>query len=70
MPNQSAHCRDPSSQIPTVCFDLGNDWDDFDDEYLVNASDMLLALSTTNTKPQVQKSEDKSIAGGVKLEFL
>ncbi|XP_059199855.1 probable ATP-dependent DNA helicase HFM1 [Centropristis striata] len=50
------------SQIPTVTFDLGNDWDDwgdFDDENLVHASEM----SSTNAKPQVQQSVDYNTPG-------
>lgn len=61
---KSAHCQKaPSSQIPTVSFDLGNEWDDwsdFDDENLVHASE---TSSTTNAKPQVQQSADNNMPG-------
>ncbi|XP_038574292.1 probable ATP-dependent DNA helicase HFM1 isoform X1 [Micropterus salmoides] len=48
-----------ASQIPTVSFDLGYEWDDwgdFDDENLVHASETSSALCPTNAKPQVQQS--------------
>nr|XP_020471702.1 probable ATP-dependent DNA helicase HFM1 isoform X2 [Monopterus albus] len=59
--NQGAHCEiAPSSQIPTVSFDLGNDWDDWDDfdddEKLVHASDTSFATCIANAKPQIQQS--------------
>ncbi|XP_027140746.1 probable ATP-dependent DNA helicase HFM1 isoform X2 [Larimichthys crocea] len=43
------------SQIPTISFDLGNEWDDFDDENLVRASETSLSLCPTNARPQVQQ---------------
>ncbi|XP_073346991.1 probable ATP-dependent DNA helicase HFM1 [Pagrus major] len=55
---QSTHYENASSsQIPTVSFDLGNEWDDwgdFDDENLVHASET--SLASCPTKPQVQQS--------------
>ncbi|XP_044076280.1 probable ATP-dependent DNA helicase HFM1 isoform X2 [Siniperca chuatsi] len=55
--NQGVHCENASAlQIPTVSFDLGNEWDDFDDENLVHASETSLASCPTNAKPQVQQS--------------
>lgn len=72
--NQSAQCENASfSQIPTVCFDLGNEWDDwgdFDDENLVHASETSLASCTTNAKPQVQQSVNNNMSGRVTTEFL
>ncbi|XP_035525900.1 probable ATP-dependent DNA helicase HFM1 [Morone saxatilis] len=60
--NQSAHCKNIlSSQIPTVSFDLGNEWDDwgdFDDENLVRASE-----TSCTAKPQVQPSVDYNTPG-------
>ncbi|XP_069568611.1 probable ATP-dependent DNA helicase HFM1 [Brachyistius frenatus] len=44
-----------SSQIPTVSFDLGNEWDDwgdFDDENLVLASETSLPSCTSNAETQ------------------
>ncbi|XP_034038430.1 probable ATP-dependent DNA helicase HFM1 [Thalassophryne amazonica] len=48
-----------SSGIPTVSFDLGNDWDDwgdFDDDVLVTASETPLASYKLNAQPHVQQS--------------
>ncbi|XP_076601310.1 putative ATP-dependent DNA helicase HFM1 [Chaetodon auriga] len=57
-----SHCQTaPSSQIPTVNFDLGNEWDDwsdFDDENLVHATETSLASCPTDAQPQVQQSVD------------
>lgn len=42
------------SEIPTVTFDLGeewDDWDDFDDRHLVDASNSALTSCTTSAKP-------------------
>ncbi|KAA8587737.1 hypothetical protein FQN60_016599, partial [Etheostoma spectabile] len=54
--NQGAHYENASSsQIPTVSFDLGNEWDDwgdFDDENLVHASETSSASCPTNAKVQ------------------
>lgn len=50
-----------STQIPTVCFDLGNEWDDFDDENLLCASEESLTLCLTNVKPPY--SEEKKTPG-------
>ncbi|XP_033959695.2 probable ATP-dependent DNA helicase HFM1 [Pseudochaenichthys georgianus] len=64
VPNLSAHRNNASSShIPTVCFDLGDEWDDwgdFDDENLVNASEMPYQ---TNTVPTVQQSVNYSVTG-------
>ncbi|XP_037315462.2 probable ATP-dependent DNA helicase HFM1 [Pungitius pungitius] len=58
--NQGAPCVNASSpQIPTVSFDLGNEWDDFDDENLVNASEMPLALC----QPEVQQCVGYNMPG-------
>ncbi|XP_029309816.1 probable ATP-dependent DNA helicase HFM1 [Cottoperca gobio] len=62
--NQGAHCENASSShIPTVSFDLGDEWDDwgdFDDENLVHASE---TSCPTNAGPQVQRSVDFSMTG-------
>lgn len=56
------HCGKVSAaQIPTVCFDLGNEWDDFDDENLLRASEPSLTLCPANAK--LQHSEEKKIPG-------
>lgn len=58
----NTHCGNVSSaQIPTVCFDLGNEWDDFDDENLLCASEASLTLCSANAK--LQHSEEKKIPG-------
>lgn len=72
--NQGAHCENASSsQIPTVSFDLGNEWDDwgdFDDENLVHACEThSKALCTINANPQVQQSLDYNMPGTVFLSF-
>lgn len=62
-----------SSQIPTVCFDLGDEWDDwgdFDDEKLVHASETSAVSCTTNHKPQVQQPVDNSKPGAVRTTFV
>uniref|UniRef100_UPI0037E94618 probable ATP-dependent DNA helicase HFM1 n=1 Tax=Semicossyphus pulcher TaxID=241346 RepID=UPI0037E94618 len=63
--NQGARCESTSySQIPSVNFDLGNewdDWDDFDDENLVHASET--SLASCSTQAQVQQSVDRSVPG-------
>ncbi|XP_056276995.1 probable ATP-dependent DNA helicase HFM1 isoform X1 [Pseudoliparis swirei] len=41
-----------SSHIPTISFDLGDEWDDFDDENLVHASETSLASCLTSAKPE------------------
>lgn len=61
-----------SSQIPTVCFDLGDEWDDwgdFDDENLVHASETSAVSCTTNHKPQVRQSADSKL-GAVNHLFI
>lgn len=50
-----------SAQIPTVCFDLGNEWDDFDDENLLHASDASVTLCPADVK--LQHSEEKKKPG-------
>ncbi|KAI3375127.1 hypothetical protein L3Q82_021643, partial [Scortum barcoo] len=45
------------SQIPTVSFDLGDEWDDFDDKNLVHASETSLASCCPSVaSPEVQQS--------------
>lgn len=58
----NTHCgRVSFTQIPTVCFDLGNEWDDFDDENLLNASEASLNLCPADAK--LQPSREKKIPG-------
>lgn len=58
----NTHCgKVLSTQIPAVCFDLGNEWDDFDDENLLYASEASLTLCPANAK--LQHSEEKKIPG-------
>ncbi|XP_068605031.1 probable ATP-dependent DNA helicase HFM1 [Brachionichthys hirsutus] len=56
------HCKiPPPSHIPTVTFDLGNEWDDwsdFDDEKLVHASETPPGSCTANVEPQDQQPID------------
>ncbi|KAM4727735.1 putative ATP-dependent DNA helicase HFM1 [Anableps anableps] len=56
---QNSHCKEPSSlQIPSVTFDLGNEWDDwgdFDDENLLNASKTSPSPCKTSFKPEMQQ---------------
>lgn len=57
-----SHNETPSG-IPTVSFDLGNewdDWDDFDDENLVHASETLVCAPA---KSQVQQSVKNNMPG-------
>ncbi|XP_068593669.1 probable ATP-dependent DNA helicase HFM1 isoform X2 [Cebidichthys violaceus] len=62
--DQSAHCANASSsQIPTVSFDLGNEWDDFDDENLVRASETSLSSRPTGDEPEVQQRVDYNMPG-------
>lgn len=67
--SQSAYCKRASSfQIPTVCFDLGNEWDDwgdFDDDHLVHASEASLASCTAYAEAKVQQSVDNKMTGRV-----
>ncbi|XP_042284250.1 probable ATP-dependent DNA helicase HFM1 isoform X1 [Thunnus maccoyii] len=69
--NQGAHSNNVSlSQIPTVCFDLGNEWDDwgdFDDENLVHASETSLTSCAPNAKPQVQQPDYAATSAPVLL---
>lgn len=58
----NTHCgKISSAQIPTVCFDLGNEWDDFDDEHLLHASEASLNLCPANAK--LQHSGENKIPG-------
>lgn len=58
----NTHCGAVSSTpIPTVCFDLGNEWDDFEDENLLRASEESLTLYPANSK--CQHSQEKKIPG-------
>lgn len=62
-----------SSEIPTVCFDLGNEWDewgDFDDENLLHASETSLTLCSSDAQSQIQHAEDSDIAGRVSCVLL
>ncbi|XP_058487783.1 probable ATP-dependent DNA helicase HFM1 isoform X1 [Solea solea] len=65
--NQINHLdTDSFSQLPTVSFDLGNDWDDwgdFDDENLVNASKTSFDTCLKNPEPPIQKSVENNIQG-------
>ncbi|KAM3865988.1 putative ATP-dependent DNA helicase HFM1 [Diretmus argenteus] len=55
--DQTIHCDYVSSaQTQSVTFDLGNEWDDFDDENLVHASETSLSFCAPTAKPQVQQS--------------
>ncbi|XP_056149816.1 probable ATP-dependent DNA helicase HFM1 [Lampris incognitus] len=53
-----------TSQIPSVNFDLGNEWDDWDDfdENLVHASET--SMSSCAPKAKVQQSDDYSMLEG------
>uniref|UniRef100_G3PSW6 Probable ATP-dependent DNA helicase HFM1 n=1 Tax=Gasterosteus aculeatus aculeatus TaxID=481459 RepID=G3PSW6_GASAC len=54
--NHGAHCVNASfSKIPTISFDLGNEWDDFDDENLVHASEMPLDVCLSGAQPEVHQ---------------
>ncbi|XP_041659142.1 probable ATP-dependent DNA helicase HFM1 [Cheilinus undulatus] len=67
MSNQCAPRENTSnSHIPTVSFDLGNEWDDwgdFDDENLVHASETSIVSHATNAEPPIQKSVGYSTPG-------
>ncbi|XP_038158410.1 probable ATP-dependent DNA helicase HFM1 [Cyprinodon tularosa] len=57
----SEQSRFSSVQIPTVTFDLGNEWDewgDFDDENLLNSSET--PPCTTSSQPEVQQKHRMS----------
>lgn len=66
----NTHCGAVSStQIPTVCFDLGNEWDDFEDESLLCASEESLTLCPANAK--LQPCQEKKIPGrGTQIDSL
>lgn len=53
----ATYCNNVSIQIPNVSFDLGNEWDDFDDENLMLASEMPPSLHTPNALTQDQQSD-------------
>lgn len=69
---QEALCHNvSSSQLPTVSFDLGNEWDDwgdFDDENLVHASESLLA--STEANPQIQQCVEYNQLGREKFDYF
>ncbi|XP_047445151.1 probable ATP-dependent DNA helicase HFM1 [Mugil cephalus] len=62
---QRALCRSASSlQIPTVNFDLGDEWDDwgdFDDENLVRACETTSVTRTAKAKPQIQQRVERNM---------
>ncbi|XP_077415257.1 putative ATP-dependent DNA helicase HFM1 [Vanacampus margaritifer] len=62
--NQSTHSdKETSSQIPSINFDLGNDWDDwsdFDEENLVHASDTALLTQTQSNECNISGYVAKS----------
>lgn len=58
-----------SSHIPTVSFDLGDEWDDFDDENLVHASETSLASCLTSAKPEAWQCVYNNMPGGVELQL-
>lgn len=68
LPEQAALCKNTSSlQIPTVNFDLGNEWDDwgdFDDDNLMHASEPALTSYTT-AQPQIQQCDENRTPGRV-----
>lgn len=72
--HQDAHCETAApSQIPTVSFDLGNEWDewsDFDDDKLVHASETLFDSRTANDKPQIQQSVEFNMSGNVMFQLV
>ncbi|XP_067331830.1 probable ATP-dependent DNA helicase HFM1 isoform X2 [Channa argus] len=56
--NHGSHSEtDSSSQIPTISFDLGKEWDDFDDENLAHASETSFASCSTNAETGIQQFE-------------
>ncbi|KAM8849670.1 putative ATP-dependent DNA helicase HFM1 isoform 2-T5 [Spinachia spinachia] len=59
--NQGTHASSP--QIPTVSFDLGNEWDDFDDENLVHASEVPTAWCLTGAQPDVHQCVGYKLPG-------
>ncbi|MEQ2236092.1 hypothetical protein ILYODFUR_008915 [Ilyodon furcidens] len=63
---QNFHKGPCSVQIPSVTFDLGNEWDewgDFDDENLLNASEISVPPCKTSFKPQMQQHVQNKMAG-------
>ncbi|CAI5641675.1 probable ATP-dependent DNA helicase HFM1 isoform X3 [Oreochromis niloticus] len=73
VPEQAALCKNTSSlQIPTVNFDLGNEWDDwgdFDDDNLMHASEPALTSYTT-AQPQIQQCGENRTPGYVTAPVL
>uniref|UniRef100_A0A674N2S1 Probable ATP-dependent DNA helicase HFM1 n=1 Tax=Takifugu rubripes TaxID=31033 RepID=A0A674N2S1_TAKRU len=66
----NTHCGAVSSTpIPTVCFDLGNEWDDFEDENLLRASEESLTLCPANAKRQ-HSQEEKIPGRGTQIDSL
>lgn len=68
-PNRSIQGKNTSSsQRPSVGADLGDEWDDwgdFDEENLVQASETSATLWTANYNPQVLPSADASKPGAL-----
>lgn len=68
-PNRSIQGKNaPSSQRASVGADLGDEWDDwgdFDEENLVQASETSATLCTTNYHPQGRPAAGASKAGAV-----
>ncbi|XP_072220467.1 probable ATP-dependent DNA helicase HFM1 isoform X1 [Leuresthes tenuis] len=64
---QGTLCESASSiQIPTVSFELGNEWDDcddFDDEDLLHASEISLALGGTKAESQILQCVEYNMSG-------
>ncbi|XP_008431580.1 probable ATP-dependent DNA helicase HFM1 isoform X2 [Poecilia reticulata] len=69
VPEQKKPYKSPSSlQIPSVTFDLGNEWDDwrdFDDENLLNASETSPPPCESSFQPQVQQHVQNKISAPV-----
>ncbi|XP_035993787.1 probable ATP-dependent DNA helicase HFM1 [Fundulus heteroclitus] len=64
---QNFFYKDPSAvQIPSVTFDLGNEWDewgDFDDENLLSASETSVPPCRTSVKPQTEQHIQNNMSG-------
>uniref|UniRef100_A0A3B3YXN9 Probable ATP-dependent DNA helicase HFM1 n=1 Tax=Poecilia mexicana TaxID=48701 RepID=A0A3B3YXN9_9TELE len=74
VPEQKKPYKSPSSlQIPSVTFDLGNEWDDwrdFDDENLLNASETSPPLCESSFQPQMQQHVQNKISGSYILSQM
>uniref|UniRef100_A0A3P9NQ28 Probable ATP-dependent DNA helicase HFM1 n=1 Tax=Poecilia reticulata TaxID=8081 RepID=A0A3P9NQ28_POERE len=74
VPEQKKPYKSPSSlQIPSVTFDLGNEWDDwrdFDDENLLNASETSPPPCESSFQPQVQQHVQNKISGSYILSQM